>query len=441
MGGLKLPNTDAGKDAANSKFGIRSRVVTAVVGAAILILGCGGWAVSAKLSGAIIAQGQIVVRQQVKLVQHRDGGIVSAILVENGSAVEAGDVLVRLDDTQAKAELAIVRGQISELQGRRARLTAEREGADTLVFADGFETDPMTRDIARGERRLFAQNQARQEGKREQLALQVEQYEDQVRGLEAQQTSNEAERAIVAADLERFRKLVKKGIVGAVKLGELERDLSKVEGMKGEIASNIARVKGQISEARLKIIEFDQEARTDAQRELRDVEARLSEQQERAIALRDRLSRMELRAPIAGYVNDLSIHTVDGVIAAGESVMSIVPVDDDLIVEARLAPSDIDQIHVGQHTRLRFSAFNQRTTPEVDGTVEVIAAAATMDPVTKSPYYLSSIVIADGIGALGEKNLVPGMPVEVFITTEERSPMSYLVKPFTDQMMRAFREE
>ena len=199
-------------------------------------------------------------------------------------------------------------------------------------------------------------------------------------------------------------------------------------------------MKGQISEAKLKIIELDQQVRTDAQRELRDVDGRMAELQERIVAATDRLSRMEVRAPISGIVNDLKVHTIGGVIASGETVMTLVPEGEDLVVEARLAPTDIDQVHVGQAAKLRFSAFNQRTTPQIDGAVDIVGAAATLDPATGQTYYLATLVITDETG-LGEKHLVPGMPVEVFLQTGERSALSYLVKPFTDQMSRALRED
>ncbi|HDZ73655.1 MAG TPA: HlyD family type I secretion periplasmic adaptor subunit [Aurantimonas coralicida] len=422
------------------RFGIRSRVVVAGLLAVGLIGGVGGWGAQAKLSGAIIAQGKVTVKKQVKQIQHRDGGIVGAILVSNGDVVKAGDVLIRLDETQTKAELGVIRSQLSELEGRRARLRAERDDSEGISFDAGFDEAAGTATIVEGERRLFEDNRATREAQRDQLKSQIEQYEEQVHGLQSQQASNAAERVMVAEDLDRLAPLVRKKLVESSKTRTMERDLTKIDGLRGEIEANIARVKGQISEARLKIIELDQQVRTDAQRELRDVDARISELQERIVAARDRLSRMELRAPISGFVNDLKVHTVDGVIAPGETVMAIVPEGEDLVVEARLAPTDIDQVRPGQDVKLRFSAFNQRTTPQIDGRVDIIGAAAVLDPATGQTYYLSTIAITDQTG-LGDKHLVPGMPVEVFLQTGERSALSYLVKPFTDQMMRSLREE
>ncbi|UIJ73904.1 HlyD family type I secretion periplasmic adaptor subunit [Aurantimonas sp. HBX-1] len=442
MSGLqKASGSEAAQTQAVTQFGIRSRIVASGLLATFLIVGCGGWAAQASLSGAIIAQGKVTVKKQVKEIQHRDGGIVGAILVTNGDVVKAGDVLIRLDETQTKAELGVISSQLSELIGRQARLRAERDGAKTVLFDPAFETAAATAAIAEGERRLFADNRATREAQRDQLQSQIEQYGEQVKGLESQRQSNAVERQMIAEDLARLAPLVERQLVEGTRTRLMERDLAKIDGLKGEIEANIARVMGQISEARMKIIELDQQVRTDAQRELRDVDARIAELSERIVAAKDRLSRMDLRAPIDGFVNDLKIHTVNGVIAPGETVMGIVPDGEELVVEARLAPTDIDQVTVGQDVKLRFSAFNQRTTPEIDGRVDIVGAAATLDPASGQTFYLSTIAITDEDRGLGEHLLVPGMPVEVFFKTGDRSALSYLVKPFSDQMMRSFRED
>jgi HlyD family secretion protein len=273
------------------------------------------------------------------------------------------------------------------------------------------------------------------------LALQIEQFEEQVRGLLAQQAANANERKLVGDDFDRLMPLYRKQIIDISKMRTIERDLVKIDGLKGEIDANVARVKAQISEARIKIIELDQQTRTDAQRDLREADAKAAELQERIVAAQDRLSRMIIRSPTSGTVNDLSVHSVNGVIAPKETLMSIVPEFAELVVEARLSPTDIDQAAAGQAARLRFSAFNQRTTPEVAGTVETIGAAASLDQATGQTYYLSTISIENGLKQVAGKPIVPGMPVEVFLATGERSAFSYLAKPFKDQMTRSFREE
>jgi HlyD family secretion protein len=440
---MKQSNSELGNKpaAAAQNFGIRRRVLAATVLATGLVVGCGGWAAQAKLSGAIVAHGKLAVKKQVKLIQHRDGGIVEEILVANGDAVKAGDILIRLDETQIRADLGVMRLQLAQYKGRLARLRAERDGADSIAFDEGFELLPEAVAIASGERSLFSDNRSIQEAQREQLISQVQQYEEQVRGLEAQQASNEVERQLVSEDLERLTPLAEKRLIEGTTVRNMRRDLNRIDGLKGEIESSIARARGQISEARLKIIELDQQVRTDAQRELTEIEANIAALSERIVAAQDKLSRMDMRAPIPGFVNDLAVHTVNGVIAPGETVMSIVPEGEELVVEARLSPVDIDQVSAGQSVRLRFSAFNQRTTPEIGGVVDVIGAASTVDKATGETFYLSSIAIADQQRALDDKPLLPGMPVEVFITTTERSALSYLVKPFADQVMRSFRED
>jgi HlyD family type I secretion membrane fusion protein len=438
---MNLKSTEQAARGADQSFGIRSRVAMAALLAIVLIGGCGGWAVHAELTGAVIAQGKVAVRKQVKLIQHRDGGIVGEILVANGDAVKAGDVLVRLDETQTKAELGVLKGQRAELEGRRARHVAERDGATAIRFDSRFEHDPFTAEIARGEIRLFNENLAVREARRDQLSLQIAQFEEQVRGLTAQQEANASERKMVKEDLERLTPLYNKGFIEIGKIRTMERDLVKIDGLKGEIDANIARVKGQISESRIKIIEFDQQARTDGQRDLREVDGKLAELQERIVASLDRLSRMVIRSPISGTVNELAVNSVNGVIAPKETLMSIVPESADLVVEAKLSPTDIDQAATGQPARLRFSSFNQRTTPEVAGTVETIGAAASLDQASGQTYYLSTIAIAGGQRQVAGKPIVPGMPVEVFLTTGDRTALSYLIKPFTDQMMKSFREE
>lgn len=427
--------------ATEARSGIGSRVVVASLLVIALVVGCGGWAAQAELSGAIMAQGKVAIRKQVKLIQHRDGGIVGEIRVANGDRVSAGDVLIRLDETQAKAELGVIRTQLWELEGRRARLRAERDGFARVDFPKAFAEAPETGDIATGETRLFDDNRATRDAQRAQLASQIEQYGEQVKGLEAQRSANGSEREMVSVDLARLRPLVQSRLIEETKTRSMERDLVTIDGVGGEILANIARVNGQISEARLKIIELDQQVRTDAQRELRDLDGRMAELGQRLLAVEDRSKRMELRSPMAGIVNDLAVHTVNGVIEPGQTVMSIVPDGDDLVVEARFSPGDVDQLTSGQDVRLRFSAFSQRTTPEVAGRLDVLAAAATVDPATGQPYFLSTVAIEGGAHAISGKSLIPGMPVEVFASTGNRTALSYLLKPFTDQMMRSFREE
>ncbi len=419
-----------------NQFSIASRVMTSALLAGVLIIGVGGWAAQAKLAGAVIASGHVVVPEQVKTIQHRDGGIVSEIRVANGDAVREGDVLLRLDDTQTRVELTIIETQLQQMVAMQARLRAERDDRSSIDF--GAEALPPS--IIAGETKLFEENRRMLASQKEQLRLQVDQLGEQVHGFGAQSQANDREAAIIEQELEKLDRLLAKGLVTIAQHRDLLRQKARVEGTRGELAAKSAEVLGRISELNVKLLSIDQEARKQAQSAILELDAKLAELRERAVAVTDRLSRMDVRAPVDGLVYDLQIHTLGGIMAPGATVMSIVPDSDDLQVEVRIPPVDIDRVAVGQPARLRFTAFNQRTTPEVDGTVEVVAAATTTDRATGQPYYLASIELPQD-HIINNNKLMPGMPVEVFIQTDERTAISFLTKPFTDQMMKAFREE
>ncbi|WP_426289287.1 HlyD family type I secretion periplasmic adaptor subunit [Ensifer adhaerens] len=421
----------------SSQFGITSRIVVSAAFAATLLFGVGGWAAHARLSGAVITQGQVAISQQVKLIQHRDGGIVSEIAVRNGDQVKKGDVLIRLDETQTRVELAIVRGQLQQFYAMRARLKAERDGEAAVSF-DGLDVSEV---LKVSELKLFEANRRMITSQEEQMRLQITRLEEQIRGLKAQTGSSDAEREIVEKEIAKLETLLKSGLVPVSEHRDLLRQMARIDGSKGELVARIAEAVGQISELRIKLLAIDQNTRKETQTQIVGIEAKIAELSEREVAARDRLSRMEVRAPVDGLVYDLQVHTIGGIIAPGASVMSIVPEDDDLTVEIRIPPADIDRIAPGQASRLRFTVFNQRTTPELDGQVGVVAAATTIDRATGQPYYLATVDITQALDKLGDRKLMPGMPVEVYVQTDERTAISYLTKPFTDQMLRAFREE
>lgn len=421
----------------SSQFGITSRIVVSAAFAATLLFGVGGWAAHARLSGAVITQGQVAISQQVKLIQHRDGGIVSEIAVRNGDQVRKGDVLIRLDETQTRVELAIVRGQLQQFYAMRARLKAERDGEAAVSF-EGLDVSEV---LKVSELKLFEANRRMITSQEEQMRLQITQLEEQIRGLKAQTGSSDAEREIVEKEIAKLETLLKSGLVPVSEHRDLLRQMARIDGSKGELVARIAEAVGQISELRIKLLAIDQNTRKETQTQIVGIEAKIAELSEREVAARDRLSRMDVRAPVDGLVYDLQVHTIGGIIAPGASVMSIVPDDDDLTVEIRIPPADIDRIAPGQASRLRFTVFNQRTTPELDGRVGVVAAATTIDRATGQPYYLATVDITQALDKLGDRKLMPGMPVEVYVQTDERTAISYLTKPFTDQMLRAFREE
>lgn len=439
----KIPSRNREEEPkAHSNFGVGGRVFMGAAFGVLLVAGVGGWAAHAPLSGAVIAQGSVTVDRNLKSLQHRDGGIVSKIDVREGDVVQAGDVLLTLDDLQTRAELSIVRAQLVELKARKARLMAEREGRGAIEFPPDLDLAQFDiAFIANGESRLFAGNLAHRESQKQQLELGIAQIGEELNGLDAQKRSKVEEIALVFSEDAKVKGLAEKGLIEGPRVYTVSRERARLVGEGGEIDASIARAKAKISEVRLQIIAIDENARTEAQRELSLIETKMSELNDRRIAIEDRLLRTEIRAPIAGTVHELNIHTIGGVITPAEVLVTLVPENARLKIESRIPPASIDQVAVGQAARLRFSAFNQRTTPELNGHVVHVTPATSRDNKTGEAFYLANIEIAaEELAKLGDNQLVPGMPVEVFIQTEQRTALSYLVKPLTDQFEKAFRE-
>lgn len=427
--------------AGRQSFGLHGHVIVGSALALLLVLGCGGWAASAALNGAVVTQGAVKIDQNLKEVQHRDGGIVQSIAVRQGDRVEEDQVLFRLDDVQTRTELSIIRSQLAENLGRKARLVAERDNLPGVSYPPEIAALSDDADhIREGETRLFTGNKANRDSRKEQLEISIVQSGEEIRGLEARQVAKIEEVRLVELERGKYLNLFEKGFIDGVKVFNINREWARLLGERGEIDATLARAKLRISDARLQIIAIDETARTEAQRELRQVEAKLSELSDRRIANEDRLARMDIRAPIAGTINELMIFTVGGVITPAARLATIVPQSARLMVEVRIAPNDIDQVHVGQTARMRFSAFNRNTTPEVSGKLAHISPATTKDPVNGQSFYVGEVQVEDAEIALGVRRLLPGMPVEVFIATEDRTALSYLLKPLMDHAERVFRE-
>lgn len=419
------------------------RVVVGLAFGVLLLAGVGGWAATAELRGAVIASGSVKVDRNLKAIQHRDGGIVSEIAIREGDFVQAGQILLRLDDAQTRAELSIVRAQLAELSVKKARLLAERDGLDRMELPKlPDDAGQHMEEIVRGETRLLEGNLRNRKTQTEQLTLSIEQLGEEIAGLEAQRAAKLDEIALVEGEHSKIKGLAEQKLIEGNRIYATNRELARLTGEKAEVEAGIARAKVQISEIRLQIIAADETARTEAQRELSAVDPKLAELRERATAIEDRLRRADIRAPIAGIVNELAVNTLGGVITPAEKLVSIVPEDAELKIEAKLAPTDIDQVRIGQAARLRFSAFNQRTTPELAGEVAYVSAATSVDQTTGQPLYLAEISISDDeMAKLGDNRLRPGMPLEVFIATEDRTAISYIAKPLLDQFQRALREQ
>jgi HlyD family secretion protein len=432
----------ASDNAADAGIDIKSRVIAGVALAVFLVFGIGTWAATANLSGAVIASGSLVVDENLKAVQHRDGGIVGHIAVREGDDVRVGQVLFRLDDAQTRAELSIVRSQLIEQTARRARLFAERDGLDAIEFpAELDQENPDVTVAVAGETRLFNGNLTHRQSQKQQLDLQIVQISEEMAGLEGQRDAKADEFVLVEAEYTKLKDLADKRLVEGSRIFAVARERWRLPGERAGIDASIARAKTRVSEIRVQILSIHENARTEAQRELSVVETKLSELINRRMVLEDRLSRTDIRAPIGGRVNELKVHTVGGVITPAEILATIVPAEARLKVEVKIAPLYIDQVTVGRPARLRFSTFNQRTTPELMGELAYVSPATTRDPSNNQTHYIGHVLVGpEELAKLGPDKLMPGMPVEVFITTDERTAFSYLMRPLTDQFTRALRE-
>jgi len=424
---------------------IRRHMIAVVVVVVILVGGVGGWAATTQLSGALIAQGSIVVDSNVKKVQHPTGGVVGKLNVRDGDHVKAGDIVVQLDDTVTRANLAIVTKGLDEFGARKARLEAERDGAEAISFpADVLaraNEAPVANALA-NERKLFELRRTARVGQKAQLQQRVLQLGDEIRGLEAQQNAKSREITLIERELEGVRELWKKNLIPINRLTALERESARIEGERAQLIASVAQAKGKVVETQLQIIQIDQDLSSEVAKDMREVDGKIGEFVERKVTAEDQLKRIDIRAPQDGTVLQSTVHTVGGVITAGDPIMLIVPAADSLIVEAKVNPQDVDQLQIGQSAMLRFSSFNQQTTPEISGKVARISADTTIDQRTGQSYYTIRIAMPnDEVSRLGEVRLIPGMPVEAFVQTGERTVFSYLVKPLSDQLMRAFREK
>ncbi len=424
---------------------IRRHLVAGLTLVIVLAVGAGGWAATTPLSGAVIASGTLVVDSYVKKVQHPTGGIVGTLSVKNGAQVQAGEELIRLDQTQTRASLAIVEKRLIELQSREVRLNAEIAGEAELSFAAAFPDTLGETDVSRaviGETELFRARRASRASQVSQLRERVSQLSEEISGLEAQIHGKDREIVLIEAELGGVRALLSKGLTQVTRVNSLEREAARLTGERGSLVSAIAQTRGRIVETNLQILQVNEDLQQEVAKELREIQGSIGEFAERRIAAQDQLQRVVIRAPQAGIVHELAVHTAGAVIAPGEAVMLIVPAADKLEAEIKVAPQDIDQLTIGQRVNLRFSAFNQTLTPEVSGTLERIGADLTREPQTGLSYYLGRVSVSETeVAKLGGLKLLPGMPVEAFLKTGDRTALSYLVKPLEDQIERSFRAD
>ena len=410
-----------------------------------LVGGLGGWSAFASIAGAVIASGSLQVAAQQQVVQHPDGGVVEKILVRDGDRVEAGQALLRFDGSLLRAELSIIENQLYGARVRIARLEAERDGRDTVTFDTALLGEAAANAERRGlldvQTRLFAARIETRDRQLAQLATRQQQSEKAIAGLEAQRAATKKQLALIERELKDQRQLFEKGHARAVRVYELERQQAGLQGQIGEFGSEIAETQGRIAEIEIEMLRLEAARREEAIAELRDLGADELELAERQRVTKERLSRLEVRAPRAGIVLDMSVHALRAVVRPADPILYIVPSDSALLVEARVTPANVDDVYPGQPATLRFSAFNARTTPELEGVVQHVSADVLEDEASGTSYYLVKLKMSEAqVTKLEERVLVPGMPVDVFLRTGDRSPLSYLAKPFTDYFTKAMRE-
>lgn len=412
-----------------------------------LVVGVGGWAMTTELSSAIVASGTVVVENNVKKVQHLTGGIVEEVLVKEGDAVKAGQILIKLDGTTVRANLSIVQNTLAQLYARRARLLAEQLGSDDFTIPEDLSqlisgTSTPGEVLEESERKLFISRKNALVGMKSQLASRKDQLVDETKGLTVQLTAIEDALKLIGEEVTGLDKLYGRGLVSMQRLTELKRDRAQLEGDRGARLAARAQAAGKSSEIDLQILQLDEDRRTENAKELTDVEGKIAEYEDRRVAAMDQLKRIDIRAPLDGRIYQLAVHSVNGVINPGEVLMLVVPGADGLTVEAKIATHDIDQIRVGQPVEVRFSAFNQRTTPIVEAEVVTVAPDLVTDQRTGMTYYPLRIKPkAESLKGLKGLTLYPGMPAEVFIKIADRTVISYLAKPLTEQIQHTFRED
>ena len=410
-----------------------------------LIFGAGAiaWSALAPLDGAIAASGTLVLENNVKKIQHPTGGIVGQIDVREGQKITAGDLLLRLDETATRANLAVIMNDLMASIARRARLLSERDSHPAIAvpaeLSERLKLDPVITDVIDSERKVFESRRQSRIGQKAQLNEKIGQMRREIEGLELQLRATDIQQKVARREFDDLKSLEGRGLVPRTRLSTLDREIARNDGILGDTTSRIAQSQGRITETEIQIEQVDRDKQTEVAKDLRETETRISELREKRIAAEDQLRRVEIRAPISGTVQQLATHTIGGVIAPSDQLMLIVPDADQLIIEARLNPQDRDQLNMDQATRVRFSSFNQRTTPEVQAHVFRISGDVIRDPQTGQLYYNVGVRVPENeIARLNGARLVAGMPAETFFKTDDRTMLSYLLKPLVDHWQKAF---
>lgn len=413
-------------------------------GLALFMGTVGVWAVVTPMSGAVIASATFVSENRVRQMRHPTGGVVSALHVREGSQVRAGDVLLRLDETIARTSLQIISWQLDEAMARAARLTAERDQTHAVAFPATLtarENDPEIRRLLAAEARMLVARTTTRDGARAQLIKRIGQLQNEIEGLRVQERGKTREAAINGRELETVRSLAQRNLVPQTRVNALDREAAQIETTRGALKSQIAQSEAKIAETELQITQVDDDWHRDVLRELRETEAKIAELAERKVAAEDQYRRLDIRAPLDGIVHHLAVNAIGAVINPTEPILTLVPVSEDLHLEARIQPSDHDQVHLGQPVKIKLHAFNPRTTRELTGVVARVASDTSRDgPNSPASYAVRISLEPDQFAAIAPQQIASGMQADIFITTSARTPLTYLVQPFADQIARAFRE-
>jgi HlyD family type I secretion membrane fusion protein len=428
------------------QWSTRLPMTIGIIALLVLVGGFGSWAALSSISGAVVAPGQLEVDRNRQVVQHLDGGIVAEILVEEGDIVEKDQLLLRLDSKDLRSQLLITESQLFELMARRSRLEAERDKRGDVQFDKDLISMGADRtevlDMMQGQRRLFHARRESTEREIEQLEKQRAQIRDQIVGIKAQQKANQSQLLLIADELKSQQSLLDKGLAQASTVLSLRRTEANLAGTLGELIATEAQAGGRITEIEIQILRLGSKQREEAISQLRDLRYNELTQAETRRALIEQLQRLDITAPVSGIVYGLQVQTPRSVIRPADPVLYLVPQDRPLVIAAQVPPTDIDQIFVGQDVTLRFSALDQRATPELFGKVSLVSADSFQDQNSGISYYRAEIELNESeLARLPEGTvLLPGMPVESFIRTRDRSPIGYLLKPLTDYFVKAFRE-
>ena len=405
----------------------------------------GLWATFAPIDSAAVAPGVVMVESNRRAIQHLEGGIVHDILVEEGSRVKAGDVLVRLEDTRAKAQLNILQADLDSALAIEARLIAERDGLAEPVYPKELRDHVAeTRDdsVISGQTNLFRARMASISGQKQILDQRIQQYREQIVGLQALQQSKEVQLATIQDELHGLSGLLDSGYVTKSRVLALQREEARLKGETGDHIASIARAEQGIGEARLQMFQLDKQHQEEVAKELRDVQNRIVEARQKVVTADDVMRRIDLTAPVDGTVLNLAVHTKGGVVGPGAVIMEIVPDNDTLVLEVQISPLDIDTVHVGDQASIHVSTVDNRLTPAIYGTLDTISADRVTDQRTGNSYYKGRVVIAqDQLDRLGDHKLHSGMAVEAMIKRGEQSVMRYLLKPLVDSVTHSFKEK